>query len=333
MSLIQAIRNICAGRDHNIEIATVIAAGKTELIRAGIEPVGQIVIPENRAVIAKNNPAIGNDVLNLTGKIYQSPILSKIGCRIMSGLVSDITVPVYSRTDATPLGETDPAVPSDGTFSSKSLTPHRISGSVNISREFLLQDSTGSEEFIKKTIIDSIHRKIECLLFGNSYNAEYNQQGLFYNYPSTAEVEAYRDFLAKEVEILSNNVSPRYYIASPIAYSFFRKFERERGVIGGLQTAMNNDGSFTTVNFVSGIPVIISNNVYSSPSAGGYVVGDFSNLIIAQWGNIDLAVDPYTYSVYGYVSLVANVYFDYCFPVDCEYLIGVCKEAPPTPTS
>ena len=38
--------------------------------------------------------------------------------------------------------------------------------------------------------------------------------------------------------------------------------------------------------------------------------GDFSNLAIAQWGGIDLTVDPYTQAASGKIRLVINAFFD-----------------------
>ena len=41
-----------------------------------------------------------------------------------------------------------------------------------------------------------------------------------------------------------------------------------------------------------------------------FAYGDFSNLAIAQWGAIDLVVDPYTKASEGMIRLVINAYFD-----------------------
>ena len=58
---------------------------------------------------------------------------------------------------------------------------------------------------------------------------------------------------------------------------------------------------------VDGTPVYISNNM---PGSIGLYYGDFSNLAIAQWGGIDLTVDPYTQAASGKIRLVINAFFD-----------------------
>ena len=41
-----------------------------------------------------------------------------------------------------------------------------------------------------------------------------------------------------------------------------------------------------------------------------YIYGDFSNLVIGQWGAIDLTIDPYTKAASGQVRIVVNAFFD-----------------------
>jgi hypothetical protein len=40
------------------------------------------------------------------------------------------------------------------------------------------------------------------------------------------------------------------------------------------------------------------------------VAGDFSDLVIAQWGGLDITVDPYSQATNGKVRLIVNAYFD-----------------------
>ena len=58
---------------------------------------------------------------------------------------------------------------------------------------------------------------------------------------------------------------------------------------------------------IEGRKVYVSSNVVKK----GVVVGDFRDMVIANWGNaIDLVVDPYTKASEGMVRLVVNSYWD-----------------------
>ena len=59
-------------------------------------------------------------------------------------------------------------------------------------------------------------------------------------------------------------------------------------------------------NEVNGYPVSTSSNVLSE----GWAFGDFRELVVAQWGSIDIVVDPYTLATKNAVRLVVNAFFD-----------------------
>ena len=58
---------------------------------------------------------------------------------------------------------------------------------------------------------------------------------------------------------------------------------------------------------IDGTPAITTSNVGIN---GAYIYGDFSNLLVASWGNIEITVDEYTQATKGCVRLVVNAYFD-----------------------
>lgn len=59
-------------------------------------------------------------------------------------------------------------------------------------------------------------------------------------------------------------------------------------------------------NEIDGIPTLVTNGMTSK----GLILGNFNDLVIGQWGGIDLTVDPYTQAANGKIRLVVNAYFD-----------------------
>ena len=59
-------------------------------------------------------------------------------------------------------------------------------------------------------------------------------------------------------------------------------------------------------NELNGYPVICT----SAVAGKGVIMANWSDLVIGQWGGIDLVVDPYTQAANGKVRLVINAYFD-----------------------
>jgi hypothetical protein len=61
-------------------------------------------------------------------------------------------------------------------------------------------------------------------------------------------------------------------------------------------------------------PVLVTNsaayNTFTTTGSAGLIFGNWSDLIIGQWGGYDILVDPYTQATAGTVRLVVNCYFD-----------------------
>ena len=55
---------------------------------------------------------------------------------------------------------------------------------------------------------------------------------------------------------------------------------------------------------VNGIKVLCTS------ASKGVVLGNFNEYVIAQWGAIDLTIDPYSQAVNGKVRIIINAYFD-----------------------
>jgi len=59
-------------------------------------------------------------------------------------------------------------------------------------------------------------------------------------------------------------------------------------------------------NEIDGTPALCTSHVKDKKIA----YGDFSQYIIAQWGNLDITVDNVTLAAEGQIRLVVNAYFD-----------------------
>ena len=58
---------------------------------------------------------------------------------------------------------------------------------------------------------------------------------------------------------------------------------------------------------MDGVETYVTTNVATKK----FVYGDFSNLVVGSWGNVEITIDPYTQATKGCVRLVINAYFDF----------------------
>ena len=298
-SLIKSINDVIANRNINEDALGVIEMGATEMRKSGLSFSGQIQLPvEERgdAVAATvGKEIVATDKLNILSPLMDKSILAEAGATFLTGLVGNISIPNYTGSTCGWKGELEAADNGKGTFGSVELSPKRLTAYIDISKQFLTQDSVGAEEMLRADIVNSLVAKLEQTIFGDAVGDNTKPAGIF----NSAEVVApsYQGVCEAEAAVTDYSGEKRF-VMSPTAKSAFKQ-----ATISGTKSDLRlllEDGE------VDGYPVSDSSNVV----AGGYAFGDFSELVVAQWGGIDIVVDPYTLATKNAIRLVINAYFD-----------------------
>ena len=162
--LIQAINAIANNKNLDATANAVIAKGNEEMRKAGLSFNGQIQLPtEERAVITVENE--GEDVVETKLTSILEPLRAKnvlvaAGAKFLTGLVGDVQVPIMNGGSVTWEGETAPAQDGAGSFDHIKLTPKRLTAYVDVSKQFLVQDSLDAERLIREDIVNAINSKL-----------------------------------------------------------------------------------------------------------------------------------------------------------------------------
>ena len=301
-SLVKAINDVVNNRNINEDALNVIEMGATEMRKSGLSYSGQIQLPvEERGdavaatVATDGKEIVATDKLNILSPLMGKSILAEAGATFLTGLVGNISIPTYTGSTCGWKGELEAADNGKGTFSSVELSPKRLTSYIDISKQFLTQDSVGAEEMLRADIVNSLVAKLEQTIFGDAAGDTTKPAGIF----NSAEVVApsYQGVCEAEAAVTDYSGEKRF-VMSPTAKSAFKQ-----ATISGTKSDLRlllEDGE------VDGYPVSDSSNVV----AGGYAFGDFSELVVAQWGGIDIVVDPYTLATKNAIRLVINAYFD-----------------------
>ena len=301
-SLIKAINDVVNNRNINEDALNVIEMGATEMRKSGLSYSGQIQLPvEERGdavaatVATDGKEIVATDKLNILSPLRGKSILAEAGATFLTGLVGNISIPNYTGSTCGWKGELEAADNGKGTFGSVELSPKRLTAYIDISKQFLTQDSVGAEEMLRADIVNSLVAKLEQTIFGDAAGDNTKPAGIF----NSAEVVApsYQGVCEAEAAVTDYSGEKRF-VMSPTAKSAFKQ-----ATISGTKSDLRlllEDGE------VDGYPVSDSSNVV----AGGYAFGDFSELVVAQWGGIDIVVDPYTLATKNAIRLVINAYFD-----------------------
>lgn len=312
-SLLKAIRSVVNGEQFDKNTAAVIAEGRSIMSAANQAVNGQIVIPvESRAegdttpttpangimatVATAGMENVAEDKLDIVEPLRNRSALGVAGATFLTGLVGDLSIPVYSGSNCAWKGEVVTAENGAGTFSEVSLKPKRLTAFIDISKQFIYQDSNSAEEMLRRDLVNAIAEKLEMTILGDEAGTATKPQGLFYGVTADTAAVKFGDIVDWEADLENANIGEIKYIVNPSAKAILRKTAKDTG--SGL--------------FVMADGEIEGNEVISSASVvkKGVILGDFRELVIGQWGALDVVVDPYTKAADGQIRVVVNAYFD-----------------------
>lgn len=302
-SLLRAINDVANNKQLDERAQEVINAGIAEFRKSGQNYSGQIVLPiEERAdiqatVAGAGQEVVAEDKLGILEPLRANLVMVQAGASYLSGLTGNVSIPAYSGSNVGWAGEVSAASDGTGSFSEVTLEPKRLTAYIDVSKQFLIQESASAEEMLKRDIVNAISNKLEATILGSDAGSATQPTGLLNGVVADTVAVTYADIVDMETELESANVKgQKTFIISPSAKGTLKTTLKDAGVAGYLM-----DG-----NEVNGYSVLTTSAVPSK----GVVFGCFEDYVIGQWGGIDLTVDPFTQAANGKVRLVINAYFD-----------------------
>ena len=315
--LIKAINDVVNGRSLDATAEAVVAEGRAAFRANNQEASGQIVLPvaEARAgetpttpttpasdplvagTATKGKEAVATDKFSILGPLRAAMVLSQAGATYLTGLVGDIAIPFYSGSNCGWKGEVVTADDGKGAFSEITMKPKRLTAFIDVSKQFLIQDSVGAEELLRRDIIAALAEKLEKTILGNEAGSDTKPAGIFNGVTADTANLTYADVVGLEAALENNNITGALtYVVSPAAKATLRTTAKDTG-----------SGRFVMEGGeVEGIRVLSSSAVTSK----GVLLGDFRELVIGQWGGIDLTIATVTQAPEGMVRIVINAFFD-----------------------
>lgn len=299
-SLLKTIRSIANNQPVDSLNNAVLVAGANEMRKAGLNYVGQIQLPaESRAAITvevEGEDVVATDLMDVVKPLQAMNVMVKAGAKYITGLVGDVQYPIMSNASCTWEGETAKAKEGAVTFSNVKLSPKRLTTIVPISKQFLLQDGVGAEAAIREEIVNAINAKLEATILGADAGTSTMPAGIF-AVDALDSVADFKGLCDLEAGLEDANVYGELkYIVSPKAKAALRNMAKSSK---STQLVFENGE-------VDGTPALCTSHLKDKKIA----FGDFSQYIIAQWGNLDITVDNVTLAGEGQIRLVVNAYFD-----------------------
>ena len=297
--LIKAIRDVANNRSMDEVTKAVANAGAEEMRKSGLSFGGQIQLPlESRTitVASEHDDVIETEFTNILEPLRAKNVLVAAGAKYLTNLVGDVQVPIMTKTNVGWAGEVAEATSGDPTFNHVTLSPKRLTAYIDLSKQFIAQDSLAAEQLIREDLVKAINNKLEETILGDASGTSTQPQGMF-DAISATSVTGYTDIVSKEADIEDANVyNECVYVMSNKAKAALRAMAKSSK---STQLVYENGE-------VDGTKAINTSMIADKK----YLYGDFSNLAIGQWSGLDLLVDPYTLARSGQIRIVVNAYFD-----------------------
>lgn len=280
-TLVKELRNAL---DNNVKTISINASTETRAVQVTGE--GGV-----------HDQVVETEIQGILEPLYANSVLAKLGVKFYPGLPQgDIQIPIMGKGTVGWAGEVAAASASSNEFTTVLMQPKRLTAYVDISKQLIYQDTIGVEAAIRRDIVNALNDKLEATILGAAAGTATQPAGIFYNVSPTTT-----DTFAKICQLEATVENANVYGQMKYLLSTGAKAELRSMAKSSKNTQLVYEGGE-----VDGVPAITTSNVANNK----FIYGDFSNLAVASWGNIDITIDEYTQAVNGCVRLVINAYFD-----------------------
>lgn len=300
--------------------------------RAAGEPLKGVGIPQmligggleqrDNSITQPTQPADGSVLVERTMRPIidlsrPNTVLRELGAQFLTGLQGNIDVPSQTQgAVATWKGEIDELDKSNQQFGSASMTPHRLGTFAIRSLQFLAQTAPSVNTMLQTDIENAIMQALEVAAISGSGTD--NQPLGILNLPGTLTFDTGANGTAPSRAMLvglqalveDQNIrmdSPGFlFNVLTKATLLNTKVDAGSGIF-----LMSDAGQVLATK--AAVTSLVPKNLTKGTNANNLsaaVYGNWRDLLIGQWGGLDITVDPYTLATKGQVRIILQSFFD-----------------------
>lgn len=235
------------------------------------------------------------------------------GAQVLTGLVGDVAIPRQTGgATAFWVAESGSPVVSRPITDQVALTPRTVGGVTDLSRKLLLQSALDVEHFVRRDLATVLALAIDfAALHGSGASNQprgiANTTGIGSVIGGTnGAVPTWAHIVGLETEVAIDNadIGGLAYMTNARARGRMKTTQR----LAATDSVMLWEGNEAPLN---GYRTFVTNQVRSDLTRGSgtnlsaIFFGNWADLIIGQWGTLDVLVDPYTGGTSGTVRVIA----------------------------
>jgi len=266
---------------------------------------------------------VATDLSGFIDLLRNEAVAIQAGATVLDGLTGNVAIPRMSGgATAYWIPEQTAVTESAQTFDQVTLTPHRLSMHINLSKQLIQQSSVDIENVVRNDLVVTAANALDTAVFTGTTAPD----------DSDAPTGLYASIAAG---LAANDVD---FGAAP-TYSEIVNLEKlvadQNALRGALAYVTSPKGAFTAKTIaldtgsgrflfedgkMNSYPAFITNNIsitLDDPTATGttavdtaYYFGNWNDLLIGNFGGLDVVIDPYTLATTGTIRMIVQMMVD-----------------------
>jgi HK97 family phage major capsid protein len=262
--------------------------------------------------------AVAQDHKGIIDYLEDALVVKSLGADYMTGLVGSVK---FSPEDSSAVAgwntENGTAAELSPTLGSITMTPKRLTTFVDLSNQLMLQTSPNIEARVRRRLGGALARGMDKAAIQGTGSSNQptgitatsgigavamGTNGLALTWAKVVE-------LFREVDVDNATIGQLAYLTNPLVRAAMQTIERSSGGNAFILDKANDP--------LNGYKLGVSNHVPSTLTKGSssgvcsaMIFGNFNDLVIGQWGGLDIMANPYTKGKEGITEIIASAYAD-----------------------
>lgn len=223
-----------------------------------------------------------------------SLLARKLGVRVLSGLTGNLSIPKHGTGTTVGWVAENAALPTgDMSFDSVTLSPKHAGGVTEQSRQLIMQSSPDIEQLVRDDLSFMLAQAIDsAIIQGGGSNQPTGVLATSGIQTANLATLSWQNILAMLQKLDIVNASAVNIVASTKAKAKMAGTLKAAGIAGYIL-----DGGK-----VGDLPAYFTNQVAEktgTPNTGRVIAGDWSQVMLGIWSEVDILVNPYAETAYG----------------------------------
>lgn len=260
--------------------------------RSGKKATGAFIPFDVLETRATNNTTSASDIVaanhrpqDYIGALRASNIVRQMGVRTLTGLSGDVVIPKFGTGLSLGwVGEEEAVPESNMSFDAITLTPKHTGGKTEMSRQLIQQSSPDIESLIREDLSFLVAKNIdEAILAGTGVKDPLGILNTIGVLTGTAPA-TWAEVLQLIQQIEDENITNLQWLGTSALKTTLAGIEKSTGT--GQYLYQNGQ--------VGELPFKVSANMPAKTA----ILGDFSQVLLGVWSEIDILVNPYAEPAY-----------------------------------